>query len=85
MTQSILSFRSYDVTETHVSVISIRGTVAGVIIAVGRFMAIVGIIAAEVLININAGYFIFTVFIWYIILTVSTLFLEKETTGMAID
>ena len=80
-----MSFRSYDVTETHVSVISIRGTVAGVIIAVGRFMAIVGIIAAELLININAGYFIFTVFIWYVILTVSTLFLEKETAGMAID
>ena len=63
----------------------IRGTMQGAMQGTSRLGAILAIAMAEILININAGYFIGTVFLLYIIMTVSSFLLDKETTGAILD
>ena len=63
----------------------IRGTMQGAMQGTSRLGAIVAIAMAEILININAAYFIGTVFLLYIIMTVSSFLLDKETTGAILD
>ena len=63
----------------------IRATLSGWLLGIGKFVAIVGIISSELLISINAVYFILTVLSVYIILTISTFVLDIETTGLSID